>query len=91
MFRLTHNAKETVIAVDGVFDGEAAAKLCALLVDARLPTPAVVVIDLGGALEVSCIALAALLEAKRKDSVEVQIRGLAHRHGRVLNLPADMR
>lgn len=78
-----------MIAVDGVFDGEAAAKLCALLVDTSFPAPATVVIDFSQAREVTYIALAALLNAPRKEAVRLKVRGLAQRHHRIVRFLAS--
>jgi hypothetical protein len=87
-FRLAQNAGETVFEVDGVFDGEAAAKLCALLAEAPPSTLRSVVLDFSRAREVTYIALAALLDEKRREARSVRIRGLASRQRRVLRFLA---
>jgi anti-anti-sigma regulatory factor len=81
---ITNHGGETVIVVTGVFDGEAAAKLRAMFLASSASAPTSVVIDFSRAREITDIALAALVDARRKGSVQLRIRGLSERHNRML-------
>jgi hypothetical protein len=79
---VTHRGEETVIAVSGVFDAQAAAKLRALFARPRMADG--VVIDFSRAREITDVALASLLEGQRTHAVRLRIRGLSQRHDRML-------
>ena len=81
---ITHDGSETVIVVNDVFDGEAAAKLRAMFMASPASARTSIVIDFTQAREITAIALAALEDARRKDLVQLRFRGLPQRHHRLL-------
>lgn len=85
---ISQNGSEAVIRVTGAFDGEAAAKLRAIILGASPAVTTSVTVDLTQAREISDIALAAIVSARRNSAVQLRIRGLTHRHDRMLHLLA---
>ena len=88
---ITHDGSETVIVVNDVFDGEAAAKLRAMFMASPASARTSIVIDFTQAREITAIALAALEDARRKGLVRFRFRGLPRRHHRLLRFlsPSD--
>jgi hypothetical protein len=84
VFKLAENGAETVIAVDGLFDGEAASRLCELYLQPAQVSRSKVVVDLSLAREVTYVALAVLTDLRRGTAGRVHLRGLPQRHSRML-------
>jgi anti-anti-sigma regulatory factor len=81
---VTDEGGETVIAISGVFDGDAASKLRALFTRHPIGDRSGVVVDFTRAREITDVGLAALVDGQRTHEVQLRIRGLSQRHNRML-------
>ena len=83
-FRITCDAGQSVIHVEGPFEVEGASKLRALLMSQRTSNSTRAVIDFTRARDITDIALAAVVEMVRDERLRVRPRGLSARHSRML-------